>query len=278
MYTLVKKKEVLGDFDYVFKDFESFYKIANLITYSVRGRYKILIKTDDIKNVQEFIKNEKMYDALIISICMPEASIDYITMYNIDIPVKYSMSMFDVFKEQVSKRNILFEKNVMVLLYNSIKHELLDIEEALNKLVAEYGAHVPISEKMLSSIFILNKLVYPRSVLISYINMEQYRENKFYKCLQDFGNDVTLGAMVKNVKQFMEDKAKYYKTGTSTRFIRQLNTKNLCLMYKNLVTERYELKDITLLLSLYERGLSANDIIQERELAFVTTEHYCLGM
>ncbi|MCI9050355.1 MAG: hypothetical protein HFI05_00285 [Lachnospiraceae bacterium] len=263
MYTLVstKKKDVLGDFDYVFKDFESFYKVANFITYAIGRRYQILIKTDNIENVQEFIKNEKKYDSLVITICMPESAVDYIVMNNINVTVKENINMFDIFKEQVSKRNILFEKGVMVLLYNSIKHELKEMEDILNKLVSEYGSNIPISEKMLSSIFVLSKLVYPRSVLIAYINMECYREYKLKKCFQDFGNDVILGSMVKNVKQFMTDKAKYYKTGIATKLVKQINTKNLCFMYKILVTERCKLNDITLLLALYERGLSVNDII-----------------
>ena len=64
----------------------------------------------------------------------------------------------------------------MVLLYNSIKHELKEMEDILNKLVSEYGSNIPISEKMLSSIFVLSK--YFLFYIISFtLNPLSYKAN-----------------------------------------------------------------------------------------------------
>lgn len=265
MYAIIQKKgrdNTDFNYDYIFKDFKQFYEIADTLTYSIFGRYKIKIVTEDIEEAVKFIKHEDKYQSLDIHIYMPEAAIDYIQQRDTKINIQGSMKDIDIFKELISNKNILFEKGVMYILYNSIPHNLDSMEKALNTIVFEFGVGVPVSEKMLNTLFVLNKMVYPRTVLISFIQMERYRWVKFEKSISAVGNQILLGAMIKNMKQFIRDKVVYYKTGRASSLIKSLNTNNLMLLYRVLVSERNGFNDAKLLLTLYERGISAHDILQ----------------
>lgn len=265
MYTLIEARKKLPpkDFDYVFKNYKDFYNIADMISYSIHGRYLIAIKTEDIHATEEFIVKENKYSALNVEIYMPAAAIDYLTQRKPDLPVQGAVSMFSVFKDLIAERGILFDKKVILTLYSSIQHDVPSMEAALSEIEMEYGKDVLITEKMLESLFILNKLVYPRTVLLSYLKMERWRENKLNKSIEQFGDDVVLWAMRKNVKKILEDKVAYFKTGQANWVTKSVNTGNLMLMYRVLVSERCNVTDITLLLSLYERGLSVYDIIRK---------------
>lgn len=265
MYAIIEKKgrdNTDFNYDYIFKDFSQFYEIADTLTYSIFGRYKIKIITEDIEEVIRFIKYESRYQSLDIHIYMPEAAIDYIQQRDTKISIQGSIKDIDIFKGLISNKNILFEKGVMYTLYNSISHDLDSMEKALNTIVSEFGIGVPVSEKMLNTLFVLNKTVYPKTVLISFIQMERYRWIKFEKSISVVGNQVLLGAMIKNMKQFIKDKVIYYKTGRASSLTKSLNINNLMLLYRILVSERNGFNDAKLLLTLYERGISAYDILQ----------------
>jgi len=263
MQKLGKKTRDTIAYDYTFKDFKSFYEIAQILTYKLVGRFQIKIETDRVADVEEFIRKEKDFKTLDIYIHMPEASLDILLQRNTNVHVRDKVKMFEVFKELVSEQKILFDRGAIYTLYNSIPHETDAMEAALKQISREYPSGTKVTENMLSKLFILNKVVYPRSVLVSFIYMERYRWSKLQKSVEMLGNDVVVGAMVKNIKQFIKDKATYYRTGQASTFIKSLNTDNLLLMYRVLVSERKGLDDAALLLTLYERGMSTHDFVQQ---------------
>lgn len=263
MYTIVqtKGKTKVEGHDYVFKDFKTFYDLASTLTVPlIENRYSIAIKTDNTNDIKEFIKNEDKYSSLMVYIYTPESVVDYLSLYNTGINIQDTVSTFDTFKELVKSKNLLFDKYVMQSLYSSIDHDYNSMDEATTKVLNEYGPQVTISEKMLASIFVLNKVTYPRSVLVAYINMDRNRQSKLNRCLQDVGNDVALGAIVKNIKAFVEQKVEYFKTGKGSNFIKSLNTNNLNQLYRIFVVERNGLNDVCILFSLYEIGISSYEL------------------
>lgn len=96
--------------------------------------------------------------------------------------------------------------------------------------------------------------MYPRTVLLSYLELDRYRTQKLEKCQKEMNNEVIIGAMVNNIKKFVKEKNIYFKTGKCSNLIKSINTDNLNIMYRVLVVERNGLNDINILLSLYERG------------------------
>lgn len=74
--------------------------------------------------------------------------------------------------------------------------------------------------------------------------------------------------MVKTITSMVEQKQVYYRTAKSNWILDKIDTFNLILMYRVLVVERGRIRDITLLLELYERGLSSYDTVFEEEDTF----------
>lgn len=265
MYRLVpiKKSTKIGNHDFFFKDFETFYNIARVITVSLTGKYSIGVQTKKIEDIKEFIRVQADYETLMVYIYVPETLVDYMAMYETDLNVSEKVKPFEEFRELIRKYSVLFEKKVDSLLYASIEHDYESMEDAISKLAETYGSYNPISEKMLEPLFIINKIVYPRTVLLDYLFLGRYRDYKLKKCLQAVGNDVALYSCIKNINELMQQKVTYFKSGSGSKLIKAVNTKRLTIMYRVLVLERSGLNDITLLLNLYERGLSVNDIVQE---------------
>ena len=182
-------------------------------------------------------------------------------MYDTDIIVSDKVSYYQMFKELLSKRDILIDKQALNVLYSSVEHTHEDLSKTVDVLYDNFGSNNNITEKMLSELFVLNKIVYPRQVLIAYLRLDRWRSVKLRTCLESMDNDVVLGAMIKNIKALFDSKVVYFKTGKANELVKSLNTFNINLMYRVLVLERNGMKDVKLLLSMYERGLSCNDII-----------------
>lgn len=265
MYTLIptKKSVVIKDQDYIFNSFSAFYEVCDLLTVSIFGRYRIAVKTEVIKDIQEFIKVNTAYDHLIISIYTSKAAIDYISAYNPNVNIQDNVSFYEQFKDMISDRNILLEKKAMNILYSSVEHDIIAMETVLDNIVKEFGIDQIITEKMLSTIVILNKIVYPRTVLLAYLRLERYRDVKLKKSIEDLGNDVVLGAMRKNIKALIKEKTVYLRTGQGSWLIKELNTTNLVLMYRALIVECGEISDVQILLNLYEGGKTIYDYLQQ---------------
>ena len=263
MYKLVpyKKSTVFPVCDYVFKTFEAFYKIADLLTVPLTGRYVICVITDKQDEITEFVKKQNLYEHLIVNIYAPATLINYMVMYNNRLKVDDKESPFDTFQELISKYNLLLEKNLISLFYASIEHDFSSMESAVRLTVNEFGKNTVVTEKMLGSLFILNKTVYPRQVLLSYLRCDRWRASKLKKCVESVGEQVAFYACRKNIKDIFDAKINYFKTGQATDLIKSLNTERVLLMYRILVVEPCSFKNLTISLNLYERGISQNDII-----------------
>lgn len=266
MYTIIaeKKSQKILDADYIFKDFESFYELAKVITVPLVGMFNICIQSDKVKDIQEFVKVADRYAYMNIRIYAAKSTIDYISMYNPSLVIEDSRSAFDVFKELVEREQLLFAKGMMNVLYSSIEHDYETMDSVVKQLHEEFGAQVTITEQMLSKHYILNKTVYPRSVVIAYLRCDRWRKFKLKQCLEEVGNDIAVGAVVKNIKLLFNEKVKYFKSGNGSNLIKSIDTQRLLLMYRIFVIDRNGLDDLSLLLELYERGISVYDIVQRR--------------
>ena len=265
MYQIIpmRKGSISDDLDFIFADFKSFYEVANSITVKFESKYKVGIKSDNYKDIKEFITKADNYSHLSVFLYIPPELVDYISLYNSDANVASEIRPIDTLKELASKESLLFAKGVIYKLYNSILHDNDSLEEAIQILLKEFGRQNEITEQMLSTVFAVNNLVYPRQVLLAYLWMDRYRESKLKSCLSYFGNDICIGAMIKNLNQLMQDKAKLYSTGTGSQLVKTISSTNLLQMYKVLVIERKKFSDITILLHLYEKGLSTYDYIKK---------------
>lgn len=266
MYQLVNKK-FRKCHDYEFESFKDFYNICNLLTYKLNGQYSIGVVCDDYEEIKEFMAKESRYFMFSINVYTSESILNYIGMRDPKARIAMSKSYFEIFKDLITERSLLFESVSLVsLIYSSISHEIVDMQEVLDSLLIKYGTNRVITEKDVSEIVIINKMTFPRQVLLAYLKMDRFRENKLKRCLVDMGNTIALGAMVKGINQLLKDKIRYYQTGEGNWVVRTLDIRNIILMYRVLVLERHGVNDCELLLKLYERGTTCNVIVYGQEV------------
>lgn len=266
MYKIVpvKKTTAKGMHDYMFKDFSSFYKVADVITVPLKGQYSIGITTEDADAVREFLKSADRYGHLMISIYMPESVVEHMSLYNTRLNVAERVKPFDIMVKLVSGRQLLLDKGVIYTLYNTVGHSEEEMTNAVELLYRKYGPQNKISENMLAEDFVINKITYPRSVLLAYLWLDRWRKTKLKKCIADVGNDVALASCIKRIKELQAGKADYFRTGCASNLIKSLDTFRITLMYRVLVTDRENMRDLTLLMEMYERGLTPDDYIQRK--------------
>lgn len=250
-------------FDYTFRDFAKFYEIADLVTYPLGGRYSMRVDSDDIRSIMDFIANAERYGMLDVHIYAPQSVIEYICLRHVDVNYKESVRMLDVFRELASERRLLFGKGVLYTLYNSIRHEVLDMMEALDLLLREYGCEREITEGMLEHYFLLNKLVYPRDIVNAFLWGDRWRWNKLEKCVAAIGNVIVKRAIVNNLKKIVDEKTAFFRTGRCSKYIRSLDTENVMRLYSVFVCNACQFQDVYILFRLYERGLSIYDLLQQ---------------
>ena len=275
MYYLYKKSKSseLPKFHYMFKSFEEFYKIANLLEVPLIGSYYIQIKSDSYKDIMNFLNIEHTYSALVVYIEMSESLLEYVALQKPQVSMLDSKSNFEVFKELIEKYRILFDKNCIRLMYSAIGHSYADMDEALELLQKTYP-NTKITKNELNKLFVIDDTVYPRSVCIMYIRMDRWRQARLRKCIDYFGNDLVLYSMRKTTRKLLDEKIKYLKTGRGSYLARTLPAMNIVKLAMALDYERRGFMDVTTILNLYEKGETINDFVQKRTVSFADEKHY----
>ena len=257
----VKEDKVVIDYDYLVSSLAELEELMKVIYKPIFGLYKVGLSLHELRDIKFLLNNKEKYSHLDIYLTLTEKMYKDLSLAMPHAIKEDRGSIFDYLMDGISKRNLLIQKSAVYTLYNSISKSYEEIDDTLDLLEKKFGPFMSISEKDLSKYVILNKITYPRTVLIDYINLNPYRKQKLQKCLTDISPDIVLAAMIKNVKKLHEQKSKYLVKGLGNKFIRDLNTRNLNMMYYVLCCMKpYYLNDITVLLEIYERGISYNDL------------------
>ena len=132
MYKLIEYRKSKGTVkaNYEFKDFKTFEQMVGNLLLPLTGRYTLNVITDDVNEVQKFIKNESLYKHLIINIYTTSSVLEYISMRDSTAVFAEKEKDFDIFKELVTEKKVYFEKKAMFKLYNSIEHKYDEMEKA----------------------------------------------------------------------------------------------------------------------------------------------------
>lgn len=278
MYYLYKKAKgnSLPNFSYTFKKFEEFYNVANVLTVPLVGTYNINVKSDSYDDVKQFINISYTYQYLVIYIEVSENLLEYIVMHIPKVQLLDSKSNYELFKELVEKYGILFKKGCLKTLYFAIGHTYEEMTEALEQIKYTFPDVREISDTELNELFVIDKLIYPRSICIAYIRLDRGRKTQLTKCVGYFGNDLVLFAMRKAAKKFLEEKIQYYKTGKGSNLIKTMPMENIIKMNMALMYKRSSFMDIYTIMSLYEKGVYVDDFIQRKTVSSSDEEYYSL--
>lgn len=245
------------EYDYLLTSLSELEDVMKIVYKPILGIYHIGLLFTDIADIKLLLKNRSTYNHLDVDLLLSEGMYKKISLAMPDSIHAEKASIFDYIKQGIFSRNLLMSKKVVSLLYSSVGKSYEEIDDILDLLYSKFGPFIQITAKDLSKHLVLNTVVYPRTVLISYINLSRWRKSQLTKCLSDISPEIVTAAMVKNVKKLHEQKVKYLTTGLGSKFIKELNTRNLNLMYYTLVSNKSRyLNDIVVLLELYERGMT----------------------
>lgn len=258
----VKENKANLDYDYSVSSLEDLRDLMKIIYKPIIGIYHVKLELSSLKDIKFLLNNQSQFNHLDLHLVLTEQKYKELQLALPNHIKSSNKSLFEYLMEGISKRNLLIKKNVVYTIYSSIGKSYEEIDEVLDLLYDNYGSYLQISEKDIAKHIVVNKTVYPRTVLIEYINLKRYRKNSLKKCLDNISPDIVLASMVKNIKKLHEQKTKYLSTGLGSKFIKELNTRNLNLLYYTLVVNKpYYINDITVLLEIYERGLNINDLL-----------------
>lgn len=256
-----KDKKQLSKCDYSFKNMNEFYEMSKVLTHKITGPYVIQIKGNTYQEVEEFIKNSESYKHLIIYIELQQEVFDYVRARQPNASILNQENIYDVWVELVQRYNLVLAKGCLKNLFFSIKHDYDTMSEIVLELKRAYG-DVEVNMDMIKKVVSIDDIVYPRSVLLSYIRMERSRKKKLSLCLANFDKNLVYNSMKKNCAKLLEQKNNYYKTGKGSDLIKTIPYDNLLKMYYAFLTNLKTVHDIELLLKLYEKGEYLNDYIQ----------------
>lgn len=264
MYYLFRRKADSGvpRCIYNFNNFKDFYDIASSLTRTIRGKYNIKVKTDSLSELKEFIDNEQRYAHLDVYVEVSETLMNLIQLSKPGARKLSEQNNYEIWQDLISKFKLLFDKKCADMLYWSTEHSYEKMYEALSTLSKAYGYKV-ITKPMIEKYFILDETVYPRNVCISYIKMDRFRHSKLSKCLSSFGNDITFYAIRKNVRQLLESKLVYLKTGKGSALIKSLELENIIKLQYAFENCPQGIRDVYIILNLYEKGDYINAYLQQ---------------
>lgn len=262
MYSIVEYKKGcdFSQFHYVLKSFDEFYNIARYLYLPLVGVYKLAVITISDEDVNNFIKIQEKYSHISVTIFMESQAMKVVEDSNPEANFELLANSYTVFKQLIMDRGLLFDRYMIYKLYRSIDHDMVTMIESLDKLVDKFGSDTLLTEDKISSLFVLNDVIYPSQVLLKFINMDNGRWRLLKLCSSQIDNDVLVGSIVKEIRKLMEAKAAYFKEGSTNDRIKNLNTQNLVIAYRVFISERCGINDAFLLFNLYENGLSAIDV------------------
>ncbi len=259
---IVKEEKKVITYDYITKSLDELNNLLKILYKPILGVYSIVIECNDLVEPKFILNNKNKYNHINLKILLSPNKYKKLCLAMPNQIEEVNITLFQYLKEGIQNKNLIIKPNLVSLIYKSINKSKEEIDYVLDKLYEEYGSYVYITEKDLSNVIVLNKIVYPRTVLIDYINLNRYRKENIEKCISTINQDIILGSMIKNIKKLRKDKYKYLSSGIGDKFIKTLNTRNMNLLYYTLMLcVDKNVKDVIVILELYERGLNLNDFL-----------------
>lgn len=257
-----KDKAKIRKCDYTLKSMGEFYNLSKVLTHKLTGPYVLCIKETNSNEIEMFIKSSDNYKHLIIYIEVSPETLEYLQARHPGVQLLDSENLYDTWTSLIQRYNLILAKGCSKTLFYSIKHEYEIMSNTILELKQVYGNR-EIDMDMIKKVISIDDLVYPRSVLISYIRMDRSRHKKLNLCMNNFNKGIIYNSMRKNCIDLLKQKNTYYKTGKGSDLIKTLPYDNLLKLYYAFITNPYGVIEPEILLSLYERGEYLNDYLQK---------------
>lgn len=262
MYYVCKNQNNVPECFYNLDNVDELFDLLGVLTKPLIGELNVSIKLKSYGDVVRVINAEQRYGDINLYVIVDESLYNYTLRYKPGIRSIDEKSSYDMLKDLISEYNILLDTNCLKLLYYSIDHSYAEMKEAVQTIKDHFKDKHTVTKQDLEELFDLNGTLYPRNVLMMYLTMNKWRNTYLQKVLELYGNDITYGAMYKNIKKIFQAKFQYYKTGDGPNYIKKIPLQNVARMYDVFIQNERNFNDITTILNLYEQGGTLNDIVQ----------------
>lgn len=244
------KGQLLPNWDLTFKDFKSLDELLPRMTCTFNGKYNILVRSDNYENIVSAYDTNR-YDAFNLYVEVNDNLYDYILERKPKIKVLSNRNSRELFNELVADRKLLFAKGLLDDLYFALPKDNEKVIEILDELKFRYN-NKEITKKDIDKVYQIEDLCWPSKVLSGFLKQHRWRWFWLGKCYEQFPREQIYYMMRKRVKELVEAKMEYYKTGNATDYVKSIPQKNLLLIYDLFLTS--EIKDVYIIMYNFEGG------------------------
>lgn len=265
MLNIVERNSLKGKdlsvYSYIVESLSDFYELVEVISVPIKGKYNILLYSNDAPGLLNLYKVSDSYKHMNITVAIKDKNV--ISKLKLSLPnaeIGTQHSLYEQMLELVKQKNLVIETTALSKLYGSVNTSFEEIEDALNKLEEAYGKYNLISVSDLAKIIVIREVTYPRQVMMAYLRQERYRTNTLTKSIKDFGDKMVFYAIRKNIDKIREEKLEFIRSGKGSKSIANIPLNNIMLMYYIFVINGLGLpKDPTIALYAYEKGVKEFD-------------------
>lgn len=205
-----------------------------------------------IADAQELRRMYSSREDLDIRVVTSESLFAKLTaMYPNEVKV---LSKWDMFERAVEEYQVRFARGCMRVLFNAVDDKTFQgYRDAVLLLKQKFPAYYEITAEDIAKYFYVQDAVFPRQVLIAFLQGRRERWVLLKKCESFYPSSMVYYAMRENLEKLIEAKGQLYKTGKGNYLTGQIHAHNLAMMKSVFLLP---IKDPYVLMKFYEGGFT----------------------
>ena len=231
-------------------------KVLPALSYNIEGRPMTLaIICNKLVEIDELRTNYNNREDLSIYAIVPEGLFLRLkTLYPTEVR---ELSKWDLLLSIVEESKLLFAKGCIGVLYNAVDEKTEEgFQHAVDILKNNYSQYHAITAEDISKFFYVQDAVFPRQVLLAFLQKRRTRWTLLKKCESFYPRSMIYYAMRENLDKLIESKGNLYTKGVNDKKTSFIHARNLSMMKRVFLLP---IKDPFILLKLYEGGFVSND-------------------
>lgn len=196
----------LPEADYVFSTLDEYMEIHNNLTPAFVGNWKIIFVDMSIHDAKDLIAMN-VHDFIDFHLYLSKQKLENVVQENPKMKPT-ELSSKDKFMQLVAQMTHPIDDKAMWHVYKIFDRNLVEIEEALNKLDSEANS-ATITLKMVTTTFARTERIYTSQIIRAFIMHDRFRWQKLDKLINELGNTYAYYSMRKQVKNLLIEKKKF---------------------------------------------------------------------
>lgn len=199
-------KLVLPKADYNFEKYEQYCDLVPMLTPKFEGKWVLVLNDFKISEVTDILNTENN-TAIDVYILLRGEKYDTVIKENPKYYTKQKTA-WESYKELIANMNCMIDKRAMSNLYKAIGPNIIELQKALSHLKDKAKDDL-ITNKLVTSEYNVTTNVYSSDVLEAFYSKQKNRWTLANKFLNDLGNEYAYRAMLRYVRNLLQDKSNY---------------------------------------------------------------------